>query len=54
MRRLLTDESAQTSLEYVVVTVFTVIGLVFVGRILINFLGQYLRRIYFMVTLPIP
>lgn len=54
MRRLFTDEGAQTSLEYIVVTIVVVLGLLYVGRMLINFLGQYLKRIYFTVTLPIP
>ena len=54
MRQLLNDEGAQTYLEYVVVTVVVVIGLVFLGRVLIKALGEYLRRIYFIVTLPIP
>lgn len=51
---LLSDESAQTSVEYLVVTVFFVLGLLYVGKVLIGALSQYLKRIYFMVTLPIP
>jgi hypothetical protein len=52
--RLLRDETAVTTLEYVVAGVALALAGVAASRILASVLKNYLHRIYLVVTLPIP
>jgi Flp pilus assembly pilin Flp len=52
--RLLRDESAVTTLEYVVAGVALALGAVAASRAIASVLVDYLHRIYLVVTLPIP
>jgi hypothetical protein len=48
------DESAVTYTEYLIATLAIVIGAMGASRMIVNALIQYLKRIYWTVTLPIP
>ncbi len=52
--RLLRDESAVTTLEYVVAGVAIALGAVAASRAIASVLKNYLHRIYLVVTLPVP
>jgi Flp pilus assembly pilin Flp len=52
--RLLDDETAATTLEYVVAALAVALGAVAGSRAVAGSLANYLRRIYTVVTLPIP
>jgi Flp pilus assembly pilin Flp len=52
--RLLRDETAVTTLEYVVAAVSLALAAVAASRIIAGVLKSYLHRIYLVVTLPIP
>jgi Flp pilus assembly pilin Flp len=52
--RLLRDESAVTTLEYVVAGVAIALGAVAASRVIASVLKSYLHRIYLVVTLPVP
>jgi len=52
--RLLRDETAVTTLEYVVAGVALALAGVAASRVLATVLKSYLHRIYLVVTLPIP
>jgi len=52
--RLLRDESAVTTLEYVVAGVAIALGAVAASRAIGSVLQSYLHRIYLVVTLPVP
>jgi len=52
--RLLRDESAVTTLEYVVAGVALALAAVAASRTIAGVLVSYLHRIYLVVTLPIP
>jgi Flp pilus assembly pilin Flp len=54
LRRLLRDETAVTSTEYIVAALALVIGTVAASKTIGNALILYLHRIYLVVTLPIP
>jgi len=54
LARMLFDETATTSVEYLIVTMLIVVGVIGASRLLIAALAQYLHRIYLIVTLPIP
>ncbi len=53
-RRLFRDESAVTTLEYVVAGVSIALAAVAASRAIAGVLVDYLHRIYLVVTLPIP
>jgi Flp pilus assembly pilin Flp len=52
--RLVRDEAAVTTLEYVVAAVALALAAVAASRIIAGVLKNYLHRIYLVVTLPIP
>lgn len=52
--RLLRDETAVTTLEYVVAGVALALAAVAASRVVAGVLKNYLHRIYLVVTLPIP
>jgi len=52
--RLLREETAVTTLEYVVAALAVALGAVAGSRAIAGGLAGYLRRIYMVVTLPIP
>jgi Flp pilus assembly pilin Flp len=52
--RLLRDETAVTSTEYVVAALAIALGAVVASRVIAGALIDYLHRIYVVVTLPIP
>ncbi len=52
--RLLRDETAVTTLEYVVAGVALALAGVAASRVIAIVLKSYLHRIYLVVTLPIP
>jgi len=52
--RLLCDETAVTTLEYVVAGVAMALAGVAASRVIASVLKSYLHRIYLVVTLPIP
>jgi Flp pilus assembly pilin Flp len=52
--RLLRDETAVTTLEYVVAAVALALAGVAASRVIASVLKNYLHRIYLVVTLPIP
>jgi Flp pilus assembly pilin Flp len=52
--RLVRDETAVTTLEYVVAAVALALAAVAASRIIAGVLKNYLHRIYLVVTLPIP
>ena len=52
--RLLRDEAAVTTLEYVVAAVALALAAVAASRAIAGVLISYLHRIYLVVTLPIP
>jgi hypothetical protein len=52
--RLLRDETAVTTLEYVVAAVALALAAVAASRAIASVLVSYLHRIYLVVTLPIP
>ncbi len=52
--RLLHDETAVTTLEYVVAAVALALAGVAASRVIASVLKNYLHRIYLVVTLPIP
>jgi len=52
--RLLDDETAVTTLEYVVAAVALALAGVAASRVIASVLIGYLHRIYLVVTLPIP
>ena len=52
--RLLRDEAAVTTLEYVVAAVALALAGVAASRVIARFLISYLHRIYLVVTLPLP
>ena len=52
--RLLHDETAVTTLEYVVAGVALALAGVAASRVIASVLVNYLHRIYLVVTLPIP
>lgn len=52
--RLLYDETAVTTLEYVVAAVALALAGVAASRVIASILKSYLHRIYLVVTLPIP
>jgi hypothetical protein len=52
--RLLYDETAVTTLEYVVAGVALALAAVAASRVIASVLKNYLHRIYLVVTLPIP
>jgi hypothetical protein len=52
--RLLYDETAVTTLEYVVAGVALALAAVAASRVNASVLKNYLHRIYLVVTLPIP
>jgi Flp pilus assembly pilin Flp len=52
--RLMRDEGGQTYTEYLVVTLAIVVAVVGMSRMVVNALVSYLRRIYLIVSLPIP
>lgn len=54
IRRLLRDEAAVTYTEYLIVTLAIALGAIAASRMIVHALVQYLRRIYWIVTLPIP
>jgi Flp pilus assembly pilin Flp len=54
LARLLRDETAVTSLEYVVVALAVAFGAVAGSRAISGALVGYLHRIFVVVTLPIP
>ncbi len=52
--KLFCDETAVTTLEYVVAAVALALAAVAASRIIAGVLKNYLHRIYLVVTLPIP
>jgi Flp pilus assembly pilin Flp len=54
VNRLLRDETAVTTLEYVVAVVAIALAAVAASRAIASVLIDYLHRIYLVVTLPIP
>jgi Flp pilus assembly pilin Flp len=54
LRRLRSDETGQTSLEYVLILVVFGIPMVAVVRWLLETLVEHYRMITFMETLPLP
>jgi len=54
LRRLLSDETAVTYVEYLIVTLFLATVMVGFGRVVTRALSSYLNRIFLIVTLPIP
>jgi Flp pilus assembly pilin Flp len=52
--RLLRDETAVTSTEYVIAALAIALGAVVASRAMAGVLINYLHRIYVVVTLPIP
>jgi len=52
--RLLRDETAVTTLEYVVAGIAMALAGVAASRVIASVLKSYLHRIYLVVTLPIP
>ena len=52
--RLLRDETAVTSTEYIVAALAVALGAVVASRAIAGVLINYLHRIYVVVTLPIP
>jgi hypothetical protein len=52
--RVLRDETAITYTEYLITTLFLVISVLAASRTIVKGLNLYLRRIYLIVTLPIP
>jgi hypothetical protein len=54
VRKLLHDETAQTTLEYVVAGIGLALAAVAASRAIAGVLKDYLHRIYLVVTLPIP
>jgi Flp pilus assembly pilin Flp len=54
LRRLFGDETAATTLEYVLAALAVALGAVAGSRAVAGSLANYLRRIYTVVTLPIP
>lgn len=52
--RLLREETAVTSLEYVVAALAVALAAVAASRVIAGVLVNYLHRIYVVVTLPIP
>jgi len=52
--RLLCDETAVTTLEYVVAGIAMALAGVAASRVIASVLKSYLHRIYLVVTLPIP
>jgi len=53
-RKLLSDETGVTTLEYVVAGVALALAAVAASRVIASVLKSYLHRIYLVVTLPIP
>lgn len=53
MSRLLRDETAATTVEYVAVAVGVVLVTIVATRLLAGVMVGYLRRIYLVVTLPV-
>ena len=53
-RSLLRDETAVTTLEYVVAAVALLLAAIAASRILTNILLHYLHQIYLVVSLPVP
>jgi hypothetical protein len=54
VRKLFHDETAQTTLEYVVAGIALALAAVAASRAIAGVLKDYLHRIYLVVTLPIP
>lgn len=54
VRRLLCDEAAVTSLEYIVAALAIALGAIAASRVMAGALVGYLHRIYVVVTLPVP
>ncbi|MBN2465307.1 hypothetical protein JXD38_06760 [candidate division WOR-3 bacterium] len=52
--RLVRDETAVTTLEYVVAALALALAAVAASRVIAALLKSYLHRIYLVVTLPIP
>jgi hypothetical protein len=52
--RLLREEAAVTSLEYIMVTLAVALAAIAASRTLAEILISYLQRVYLVVTLPIP
>jgi hypothetical protein len=52
--RLLREETAATTLEYVVAAVALALTAIAASRVLAGVLVNYLHRIYLVVTLPVP
>jgi Flp pilus assembly pilin Flp len=51
---LLRDETAVTSLEYVLAALAVALGAIAATRTMANLLTDYLRRVYLVVNLPVP
>ena len=54
MHRLAADESGQSYTECLIVTLMIAFAFVGMSRVMIDALARYLRRIYLIVTLPVP
>jgi Flp pilus assembly pilin Flp len=52
--RLIRDETAVTTTEYVVAAVALALAAIAASRVLAGLLVDYLHRIYLVTTLPVP
>jgi len=54
IRRMLSDETGATTLEYVVAAVALALAAVGASRLIARVLVSYLHHMYLVVTLPVP
>ncbi len=54
IRRILSDETGATTLEYVVAAVALALAAVGASRLIARVLVGYLHHMYLVVTLPVP